>query len=383
LISQIIIMRIAFWVRTGNKYGSLERFIALFAEVCKTNGHAFLLINEVENTTPEFCHRLANAGANQVVVGESLQSPTKTLVKALQYLREWKPNIVQLHFVNSLALPLLKSSGIPLVYQTYHSGINHDISLRTRFLRWLDNSFATRVLAVSERVRTDQIRAGVKPIHIKKLYLGLLSRDFIGENLCLKGQEPPGWNDKQCRKVITIGRFFPIKGMRYVVEAAVQVMKERTDIIWWIVGQEGPESQLCNQVIEAAGLRHRITLLGQRNDIPALLSRSSLQVVGSLSEGLGLMALEAAACGVPTIGTRIGGLDEAIVDSVTGMLVESGSSQALAKATIWLLDRSEQRELMGAAARKLVAEKFNAEKQITLLLELFAHDYGERPRHGW
>lgn len=375
-------MRIAFWVRSGNKYGSLERYIALFAELCQQQGHAFLLISEIENTTKEFCGRLAHAGANQRVVGESLQNPLKVFAKAINYLRDWQPDVVQLHFISSQALPLLRLCGVPLVYQTYHSGIDHTISFRTKLFRKLDNIFAARIFAVSERVRLDQIRAGVAPHRIEKLYLGLRLQDFEGQHLILQGPEPPGWTDMKFKKIITIGRFFPVKGLRYVVEAAVKLMQERGDLVWWLVGQAGPESEVCNQLISSAGLNERIVVLGQRNDVPALLHNSDIQVVGSLSEGFGLMAVEAAACGIPTIGTSIGGLDEAILDGETGILVEVGSSQALADAALWLLDHPDECQRMGQAARQHVSINFDSEKNIAHLLGLFVADYEARSRHG-
>jgi glycosyltransferase involved in cell wall biosynthesis len=166
--------------------------------------------------------------------------------------------------------------------------------------------------------------------------------------------------------------------MRYVAEAAIQVLQDRKDIIWWLVGKEGPESAYCRQIIQEANLQSRILMLGQRNDIPALLRQSEFQVVGSLAEGLGLMVLEAAACGVPTIGTQIGGLNETIIDGETGLLVESCSSTVLADATLWMLEHPEKKTIMGIAAKQYIAEKFDSESQILHLLEMFTQDYGRR-----
>jgi glycosyltransferase involved in cell wall biosynthesis len=375
-------MRIAFWVRAGNKYGSLERYIALFAEMCSRKGHKFLLINEIQNTSTAFCARLEKSGVVQTVVGESLRSPATVFPRVVKYLRKWKPDVVQLHFINSLAIPLLKSIGVPLIYQTYHSGIDHRISLRTRFLHSLDNLFATRVFAVSEGVRSDEIRAGAASQHIQTIYLGLPLCDFETGNFVLQEREPFGYHDPQLKKIITVGRFFPVKGMRYVVEAAVSVMSERQDIVWWLVGKEGPESQTCQSIIESAGMRHRIDVLGQRNDVLALLSKSDFQVVGSLSEGLPLMVLEAAACSIPTIGTQIGGMNEAIIDGETGILVEASSSQALAAATAWLMDHPGQRKQMGQTARRYIEQNFDAEKHIDHVMKLFNHDYRTRLQNG-
>jgi glycosyltransferase involved in cell wall biosynthesis len=368
-------MRIAFWVRVGNKYGSLERYIALFAEQSTRDGHDFLLINEIENTSKEFCDRLQNAGVTQVVVGESVNSPVTVLIKTIQLLHKWKPDIVQLYFINSLAIPLLKICRIPLVYQTHLSGIEHDITFSTRLLRKIENYFSTRIFANSKRVRQDEICAGINPKRIEIVYLGISLRDFEEQDLLLQGPKPIGWNNENVRKIITIGRFFPVKGLRYVVESAIEVLQRREDVVWWFVGREGPESQVCNQLISNAGMQQRIQILGNRDDIVALLNQSEFQVVGSLSEGFGLMVLDAAACGVPTIGTRIGGLDETIVDGWTGLLVDVASPKALAKASLWLLNHPDELDRMGAEARKLVADKFDSEKLIRQLIGIFEQDY--------
>ena len=269
---------------------------------------------------------------------------------------------------------LLKLIGIPLVYQTYHSGIDHAIRLRTKVFRKNDNLFATKVLAVSERVRLDEIRAGVASNLIETMYLGISLKDFEGENLILQGRDPVGWNDPNIKKIITVGRFYSEKGMRYVVEAAIQVLKSRDNVVWWLVGKQGPESAYCDQIILESHMHDCIDCLGQRNDIPALMKGCDLQVVGSIYEGFGLMVLEAAACNVPTVGTQIGGMDEAILDGITGLLVERCDSHALAAATHWMLDHPGQRDLMGAAARQHVVEKFNAEIQIKILLKKFEMD---------
>ena len=375
-------MRIAFWVRVGNKYGGLEKYIAAFAELCHQSGHDFLLINEIQNNSIEFRKRLSKVYVEQIVVGESLKSPFKVFSRTIKILINWKPDVVQLHFINSLAVPLLRIVGVPLIYQTYHSSIEHSITLRTRFFRQLDNIFSTHVFGISEHVCQDQIKAGVKPSKIKKIVLGLNPLDFLKNYNVLLEPKPPLWNNSNLIKIITIGRFFPIKGMRFVVEAAINVIKNHKDVIWWIVGKEGPDSHDCQKMIQDAGLAEKIIILGERNDVPALLNLCDFQVVGSLSEGLPLMALEAAICGVPTVGTQVGGLCEAIVNGETGLLVEPSSSTELANATEWMLDHPEQRKILGAAAKRYVMKNFNSEVEIKKLLHIFESDYESKVKHG-
>lgn len=374
-------MRIAFWVRTGNKYGSLEKYIAQFAEQCKDQGHTFFLLNEIENTSPEYCDRLSRAGVTQVFIGEILHSPIKVLTNVHRFLHQYRPDIVQLHFVISLALPFLKLSGVPLVYQTYHSAIGHDVSIKTRVLRIIDNLFAKRIFAISKSVYKDELKAGVKASKLQQIYLGLNPDDFENQVQILDVDKPRFFDDRRIAKVITVGRFFPVKGLRYVVAAAIQVLKQKDNVVWWLVGKEGPESSYCSELIRSSGYQDKIIILGQRNDVPMLFCQSEFQVVGSLSEGFGLMALEAAVCGIPTIAPNIPGLDEVILDGETGLLVESKSSQALADASLWLLDHPQKRFGMGLAAKEFANEKFDSKKHITSLISIFESDYLDITKH--
>jgi glycosyltransferase involved in cell wall biosynthesis len=373
-------VKIVFWVRAGNKFGGLERYIVLFAEECQKRGHSFYLINEVENTSAEYLSRLKEYGAIQAVVGESCLDMPNVFSKAIHQIRAWNPDIVQLSFVSSMAIPLLKIAGVPLVYKTYNTGIDHPISLRTRGLSMLNNWFATRVLTVSERVRKDEIRAGIKPDKIITSYRGIPLKDYETKT-CLSGPPPNGWDIPHYKKIITIGRFFHEKGMRYVTEAAIRVMKDKQDVVWWLVGVEGPESDICNQMIQESQMSDRIQVLGQRQDVIALLHRSYVQVVGSLYEGLPLMVIEASACGVPTIGTKIGGLDEVLIDGTTGILVDRYSSQQLAEATIWLLEHVDKRNEMGNAAKQFIQEKFNSAVHINRKIEMFENDLSRHYLH--
>jgi phosphatidylinositol alpha-1,6-mannosyltransferase len=97
--------------------------------------------------------------------------------------------------------------------------------------------------------------------------------------------------------------------------------------------------------------------------------------VGSLSEGLGLMALEASASGVPTVGPNMPGLNEAIINGVTGVLVKPQSSDDLASATLKLIDDPILREKYSENGKKFVNDKFDSEKLIDKLLSLIEKDY--------
>jgi glycosyltransferase involved in cell wall biosynthesis len=368
-------MRIIFWVRAGNKYGSLERYIVLFAELCQKRGYPFLLLNEIENTSPEYNRRLKEAGSRQIVIGQSAINPLKVFSRVGPLIKTWKPDVIQVHFASSLSIPFLKLRGVTCVYATYHSGVNFPISVKSRIAGFIVSRLATRAISVSDRVRRDIIRIGIRAQKITTSYLGLPVSDFLSETANIHAPIPPGYSQPDIKKIITVGRFFPEKGMRYVVEAAIDVLKVYQNAVWWLVGRDGPESAYCKQQVIDNHMEERIFFLGQRNDVPALMAQAWIQVVGSLWEGLPLMALESSVLGVPTIGTQIGGLDEAVINGSTGILVERGSSQALASATKYLLSHPDQRDRLGKESRSYAISKFDSSRLISRLLNIFEEDF--------
>ena len=375
-------MRIIYWIGCiGDKYGSLERYNVLLAQACNQRGHDLIIMHDIPNTVPEYAQDLCDAKAKLLVNDHSYDNPLPSLLHAARLAKEWRPDVIHTHFVNPLALPMFKLLNVPLLYQTYHSGIVHKISLRKRIIKWGVQKCTRRIFAVSDRVRNDEIRAGVNPSHIFTLPLGLAIRDFLNSTEIINRPYPGGFNNPTKKIIFTVGRFFPVKGMRFVVEAAIEVLQKHQEVIWWLVGVDGPEKEYSLSLVEQAGLTRKILFLGQRNDVAALMKNSYLQVVGSLYEGLPLMALESSALGVPVVGTQIGGMDEAVLDEKTGLLVPKGSGHALAVATLELLDDEKHRDQLGLAAKKYVHDHYDAEKLVNDLLDFYEKDFNNSTNH--
>src|SRR5207302_3968316 len=92
----------------------------------------------------------------------------------------------------------------------------------------------------------------------------------------------------------------------------------------------------------------------------------------SLSEGISNIVLEAMATGVPVIGTRIGGLEEQIVDGITGVLVPPKNGRALADAIAALVADRGSWSRMGAAARRIVEQHFSLGPMVDAYESLYA-----------
>src|SRR5439155_6486410 len=107
-----------------------------------------------------------------------------------------------------------------------------------------------------------------------------------------------------------------------------------------------------------------VVFLGDVRDVSGLLARSQMMVLPSRSEGISLTVLEAMACGLPVVATRVGGTPEVVVEGETGLLVPSCDPAALAKAILRLRRDPEVCSRMGEAGRRRVERFFDVRRMV-------------------
>jgi glycosyltransferase involved in cell wall biosynthesis len=160
---------------------------------------------------------------------------------------------------------------------------------------------------------------------------------------------------------VTVGRLTEQKGYDTLLAAVPSIRAAVPDARFVWVGA-GPLEDRLRAGIEDANLGGVIRLVPASDDVPALLAASDLVISPSRFEGLPLVALEAMAVGRPIVATRVVGLDETVVDDMTGRLVPQRDVAALAAAVIDLLTDRELAGRMGAAGRERQASEFGADR---------------------
>ena len=151
------------------------------------------------------------------------------------------------------------------------------------------------------------------------------------------------------------------KGHAVLIEALPAVLARHPALRVWLAGH-GPLENDLRRAVEARGLGAVVRFLGHRADVPDLLAGADLFVLPSRFEGLPLAALEAMAAARPVVATRVGGTDEAVLDGVTGRLVEPGDPEALGAAIAATLGRPEEAARFGAAGRERFLGAFTASR---------------------
>jgi lipopolysaccharide heptosyltransferase II len=171
-----------------------------------------------------------------------------------------------------------------------------------------------------------------------------------------------------------IGRITPIKGHPLFLKAMARVTRVFPNVKIQIIG-DAPKPQYKEELLmltRRLGLSHCVEFLGTRYDIPALLSKMGVLVVPSVGEeAFGRVAIEAGACGVPVVATRIGGLVDIIEDGKDGLLVPADDPRLLAEAVIRLLKNPDLAAGLAASLRKKVEKEFSLDLMFEKTLEVY------------
>ena len=175
--------------------------------------------------------------------------------------------------------------------------------------------------------------------------------------------------DKNTFKILAVGYLIERKGFEYLIKAMKDVLKEHENVTLRIVGS-GPLEKKLKELIEDLRLQKNVEILKNVSDedLLRLYNSSDLFVLPSVvdsqgnTEGLGVVLLEAMACGLPVIGSNIGGIPDIIQDGETGLLVPEKDVNELSKSIVSLIEDEDLRERIAFNGYNMVREKFSWEK---------------------
>lgn len=163
---------------------------------------------------------------------------------------------------------------------------------------------------------------------------------------------------------VHLSNFRPVKRTADVVRIFARVVRELPARLLMI--GDGPDRSAAEWIAHRKGIQDRVHFLGKQGSVSEILPLADLLLLPSELESFGLVALEAMACRVPTIATRVGGVPELIEDGITGRLFPVGDVEAMAAAAIELLRDAGGYAAMAEAARKTAQARYCASKIVPL-----------------
>ena len=169
--------------------------------------------------------------------------------------------------------------------------------------------------------------------------------------------------------IIHVSNFRPVKRVEDVVKTFAKIA-EAMPAKLLLVG-DGPEVSKVSKLVNKFGLNNRVLFLGKQENLEELYSISDLMLLLSEKESFGLVLLEAMACGVPCIGTNVGGIPEVITDGQSGFLCELGDIDEMAAKSIYLLKEINLHKKFSDKALETVKSKFCAEEIVKQYEQLY------------
>jgi len=292
------------------------------------------------------------------------------------------------HFMTTTALGALflkKLRGIPYVILSHGNDLHYSISNR------IDKPVANQIIqnaplmlgnshVTAERIRQKGYKGSVKILHpgvnINKFRPNIENTD-IHRRYNLNGK----------KVILTVSRLVARKGHDRVLYALSKVVKKIPNIIYLIVGTGEEESRLRNLVNELTLEQHVVFTGSVRQDaLPALycacdifIMPSYVRAGGHDYEGFGIVFNEANACGKPVIAGRSGGIEDAVVDGVTGLLVNPENTEEISQAISRLLIDREFAQKLGENGRKRTESELSWEK-VGQRLDQYLHNVIENMR---
>jgi colanic acid/amylovoran biosynthesis glycosyltransferase len=291
----------------------------------------------------------------------------------LRLLKGRRPALIHAHFgiEGVYALPVARRLGIPLV-TTFHG---FDATLSTAALMtspaWANYPlFRSRLarqgdlfLCASGFIRERVLAMGFPAARTHVHYIGV-------DGGAIQPRDPA----EETATILHVARLVEVKGAEYLIRAFAQVAGRFPNVELAIIG-DGPLKASLQALAKSLGVAERVRFLGAlpHDQVLAWMRKAAMLVLPSVRtgtgrvEGLGMVLLEAAATGVPVIGSRIGGIPEGIAEGETGLLAPEKNPDALARRIGDLLDDPALRLAMGAKARAFVLDRFDIARQTELL----------------
>jgi len=271
------------------------------------------------------------------------------------------------HSVSALlARQMLATQGIHLPFiTTLHGtditlvGLDRSYLPITRF--GIDESDGVTAISEYLRDRTREAFSVKKPIEVVRNFVNC---DLYRRDPELVARERQRFAQPNERLLVHLSNFRPVKRVQDVIEVFARVSHALPARLM-LIG-DGPDRSLAEQLALRHNVQDRIHFLGKQDNVNELLPLADLMIMPSQMESFGLAALEAMACGVPAIATRVGGVPELIDDQINGLLFEVGDIESMAAAAISLLRDPSRLDSLSTAARQTARDRFCASRIIPI-----------------
>jgi phosphatidylinositol alpha-1,6-mannosyltransferase len=278
-----------------------------------------------------------------------------------------RPQVTQLSTAGEgeRGIRLRKWFGLPFVIYAHGNEVLNAMQKGAHSLK-VTLQAADRVLAVSQYTANLVQKLGIPPERIEIVHPGCDIKQFrpLSPSLDLK-QKLLNRGPKE-KVILTVGNLVPRKGHDMVIRALRRLREAVLEVTYLIVG-EGPCRVALEKLTRQLGVHDRVVFAGRvpTEELPQIYAISDVFVMPSLErvdecdvEGFGIVFLEASACAKPVVGSRSGGIPDAVREGITGLLVNGEDPDEIAAALARILSDHDLAVRFGQQGREWISKNF-------------------------
>ncbi|MCL5949760.1 MAG: glycosyltransferase family 4 protein [Candidatus Bathyarchaeota archaeon] len=283
-------------------------------------------------------------------------------------LHEEKPDVIHAHqypvFFSDVAAATSWLRNIPLLLHVHVvseaksalSGFISDRYYSTLGRHTLQTADTVVVPSLAYKTKLQKMHLNREKIQV--IPYGIDTRKF--QNNAKSEAFKTRYNCQGSKVILSVGRLNYQKGFQYLIKAMPSVLHQIPNVKLIIVG-EGEQLSYLRQLSKSLGVSQSVIFTGaiSQAEIPNAYSAADVFVLPSLFESFGISLIEAQAAGKPVIGTRTGGVPEALVDGETGLLIDPGNFEQLEVAIVQALSDKDLAWKMGQRGIKFVETRFS------------------------
>lgn len=289
--------------------------------------------------------------------------------RLLQTLRRERPDLVHAHSRRGADLwgaIAARWAGIPALVTRRVDNPEPGWLARLKYRQF------AHVVTISNGIRDVLLAEGVPADHVTCIHSAVDIDAWQGEEdrewLNREFNLPPGG-----KVVAVIAQLIERKGHRFLFEALPKILDQVPNAHFLILGK-GPLETELKELCKALQIESHVIFAGFRDDLQRIMPNLDLVVHPALMEGLGVSLLQAAACGVPIVAGRAGGIPEIVEDGVNGFLVEPGISKDIISPVVKLLLDDELRKKLGVSGRMIVNQRYSIETMVDKNLIIYKNN---------
>lgn len=319
----------------------------------------------------EIADELIDKGIDLKILGMISYYNPVNIVKLAHYLKKAEVDIIHFHgyFGNTFgrlsAIMAKVPSKISHVHTTYYN-----FKKRNIYIEKILSHFTDKIICISKATKSFvEEFEGIPSNKTCLIYNGVNQFRDYSNNVSITRALYNLSNDDIV--AITVASLVNHKGHRFLIDAISTLTKKFENLKLLIIG-DGPLRETLESYVRDKNLTSTAIFTGKQNEVFPFLKIADLFILSSIErEGLGLALIEAMACGLPLIGTNLGGIPEVIENNVNGLLVPPGNSKFLAEAIERLIINQNLRNEMVKQGKKIHKERFSDKIMLNKIESLY------------